>query len=218
LTTNTKYSFNIDVKKGDSEYKVTPVMYVSSFNNSLMRIPAILTLPTQDLYVSPLGYDEGKNTSVNQGESVVLEKGNSTEFNGVNINFSKFNLGEGTLAAMQSGKDFQMGAVLTIEKADSKEEIELLRKQNNGKVEFTSFSSEQFDINIKLVKLTASNVEITLSKMSAEGEENIVQTKEVLYVSASLKPFISFVWIGVVVMVFGFFISVMRRLQETLSS
>jgi cytochrome c-type biogenesis protein CcmF len=217
IENNTKYSFNIDVKKGDSEYKVRPVMYVSDFNNSLMRIPAILTLPSQDLYISPLGYDEAKHNHSADGTKISLTKGSSTEFNGVNITFKQFHLGEGTMAAMQEGKDFQMGAVISIEKDGKVEEIELLRKQISGKVEFTSFVSEEFDINLKLANLTADNVEIALSKMSEVADERIEEKQEVLYISASIKPFISFVWIGVAVMVMGFFISVMRRLQETLS-
>ncbi len=122
------------------------------------------------------------------------------------------------MTAMQEGRDFQMGAVLTIAKDGNSEEIELLRKQISGKIEFTSFASEEFDIKMKLVNLTANNVEIALSKMAEEVDEQVAQEQEVLYISASIKPFISFVWIGVVVMVVGFFISVMRRLQETLSS
>ncbi|RKY99114.1 MAG: cytochrome C biogenesis protein [Ignavibacteriae bacterium] len=218
IDNNTKYSFNIDVKNGNSEYQVKPVMYTSDFNNSLMRIPAILTLPTQDLYISPLGYDEVKHNHSDDGTTVSLQKGISTEFNGVNISFTKFHLGEGTMTAMQEGKDFQMGAVLTIEKDGSVEEIELLRKQISGKIEFTSFASEEFDIKMKLVNLTANNVDITLSKIAEEVDEQVAQNQEVLYISASIKPFISFVWIGVVVMVVGFFISVVRRLQESLST
>jgi cytochrome c-type biogenesis protein CcmF len=217
IDNNTKYSFNIDVKNGNSEYNVEPVMYVSDFNNSLMRIPAILTLPTQDLYISPLGYDEAKHNHSGDGTKVSLKKGLRTEFNGVNITFTKFNLAEGTMAAMQEGKDFQMGAVLSIEKDGNVEEIELLRKQISGKIEFTSFESKEFDIKIKLANLTADNVDIALSKMAEVVEEQIAEKQEVLYISASIKPFISFVWIGVAVMVIGFFISVVRRLQETLS-
>ena len=62
IENNTKYEFNIDVKKGNTEYKVKPVMYISDFNNSLMRVPAILTLPTKDIYFSPLGYEDGTST------------------------------------------------------------------------------------------------------------------------------------------------------------
>ncbi len=44
IENNTKFAFNIDVKKGNSEYQIAPVMYRSEFNNSIVREPAILTL------------------------------------------------------------------------------------------------------------------------------------------------------------------------------
>ena len=216
IDNNTKYAFNIDIKKGDSEYNLEPVMYVSDFNNSLMRIPAILTLPEQDLYISPNGYDEGKHSPDIHGESVVLEKEGSTVINGLNIIFTKFNLGEGTMTAMQEGGDFQMGAILTLEKDGKSEQFELLRKVTNGNVTFTSYTSEENDVKIELKKLTAENVEIAVSKLGEETEEVLTKPQETLYVSASIKPFISFVWLGVVVMTVGFFISVARRLQESM--
>jgi cytochrome c-type biogenesis protein CcmF len=217
IDNNTKYSFNIDVKKGGSEYVVKPVMYVSDFNNSLMRIPAILNLPTQDFYISPNSYDEGNHSESVNGQTVSLQKGNGTEFNGASITFSRFNLGEGTMTAMQEGRDFQMGAVLTIEKNGKKEEVELLRKVTGGKSELTAYSSEEFDLRMELTKLVAGNIEIALSKISEEGDNQISHPQEILYVSASIKPFINLVWIGIAVMVFGFLISVIRRLPESMT-
>jgi len=217
IDNNTKYSFNIDIKKGNSEYKVEPVMYISEFNNSLMRIPAILTLPTQDFYVSPLAYDEGKATANNNAINISLQKGESSEFNGAEVTFISFNLGAETLAAMKEGRDFQMGAILKLEKNGKEEEFELLRKSVGGKVEFTSFASEENDIKIDLVNLSAVNIEISLSKLNDNSDDHSSHSKqEILTVSASVKPFISLVWIGVAVMVFGFFISMTRRLQESM--
>jgi cytochrome c-type biogenesis protein CcmF len=215
IDNNTKYSFSIDVKKGSSEYNVEPVMYISDFNNSMMRIPAILTLPMQDLYFSPNGYDEGKQNN-SAGKTVSMKKGESSEFNGVTITFTNFNLGEGTMKAMQEGKDFQMGADLLIEKNGNKETIELLRKETDKQVEFTDFISEKFDLKLKLISLTAGNIEIAVAGIN-ENTEQITETKEVLYISASVKPMISLVWIGIAVMVFGFFIAVARRLPESIS-
>jgi cytochrome c-type biogenesis protein CcmF len=217
IDNNTKYSFNIDIKKGGSEYQVKPVMYISEFNNSLMRIPAILTLPTQDFYVSPNGYDEGTTSTGNNVKNISLKKGGSTEFNGAQISFTSFNLGAETMTAMQEGRDFQMGALLMIEKNGKEEQVELLRKSINGKIEFTLFTSEEQDLKIGLVNLSADVIEISLSTLSAGEHDHSSDAKqEILSVSASIKPFISFVWIGVAVMVFGFFISMTRRLQESM--
>jgi len=103
-------------------------MYISEFNNGLMREPAILNLWTKDFYVSPIGYDEGTKTTHNHGQESNLEKGNSTELNGAKISFDRFDMPAETMQAMQEGKDFQMGAILTLEFHGKKESFELLRK------------------------------------------------------------------------------------------
>jgi len=217
IDNNTKYSFNIDIKKGSSKYKVEPVMYISEFNNSLMRIPAILTLPTQDFYVSPIGYDEGTADANKKVKTISLQKGGTTKFNGAQISFNSFNLSAETMAAMQEGRDFQMGAILKLEKYDKEVEFELLRKSVGGKIEFTSFVSDEYDIKIEMVNLSADKIEISLSKLNDNSDDHSSHIKqEILTVSASVKPFINLVWIGIAVMVFGFFISMTRRLRESL--
>lgn len=218
IENNTKYAFSIDIRKGSSEYTLAPVMYVSDYNNSLVREPAILTLLTQDFYLSPLGYDEGNTTVKSSGSSFVLKKGESTEYNGITVAFKRFNLSSGTMQAMSEGKDFQMGAVLSIEKDGKTEEIELIRKVKGGDVEFTSYSSAELNLKIDLIDLTSADVEIAISSINGDKESEVVldANKEVLTVTASIKPFISLVWIGVVVMVVGFFVAVSRRLGESM--
>jgi cytochrome c-type biogenesis protein CcmF len=215
---NTKYAFNVDVKKGSSEYSVAPKMYVSDFNNSIVREPAILTLLTKDIYLSPLGYDTGEGQSDSHShDAVELQKGGTTEFHGAKITFEKFNLPADAMQAMSEGKDFQMGAVLKIEKDGKTEATELLRKVTGGKVEFTSYTSEKFNLKINLSNLSAGSIQISMSELDGETEatETITPGNEVLSVSASVKPFINLVWIGVVVMVAGFFVSAARRLTES---
>ena len=218
IENNTKWAFNVDVKKGSSEHKMTPVMYLSDFNNSLVREPAILSLLTRDIYLSPLGYDEGKRTQQSGHNHVSLTKGSSTEFNGAKITFARFNLGAETMQAMSEGKDFQMGAVLIIEKDGISEEVELIRKVSGGEVSFDSFESEVMNLKIELENLTAGNVEIALSEFNKTetAEVQTAETNEVLTVTASIKPFINLVWAGVVVMVLGFLISTTRRLKESM--
>ena len=218
IENNTKWAFNVDVKKGTSEHKMTPIMYMSDFNNSLVREPAILSLLTKDIYLSPLGYDEGQQTQQSSHNHVSLQKGNSTEFEGVIITFSRFNLGAETMQAMSEGKDFQMGAILSLEKDGMAEEIELVRKVTGGEISFSSFESEELNLKIGLENLTAGNVEIALSSFDdmETTEMQTTEKKEVLTVTASIKPFINLVWAGVVVMVVGFFVAMNRRLKESL--
>ena len=74
----------MSVKKGNSEYKVSPIMYISDFNNSLIREPAILTLLTKDIYVSPLGYNEGGSGQTG-GQSTSLSLGSEVNYEGIKI-------------------------------------------------------------------------------------------------------------------------------------
>ena len=219
IENNTKYAFNVDVKKGNSEYKVAPIMYRSDFNNSIVREPAILTLLTKDIYFSPLGYDEGgQSQGQNSHNHISLEKGSSTEFDGAKITFVKFNMAAETMQLMSEGKDFQMGAVLAIEKDGKKTETELLRKQTDGKVEFTSFESKEMNLKIDLENLSAGVIDIAFSTLDgSENQSTTVKTEsnEVLSVTASIKPFVNLVWAGVAVMVVGFFIAMTRRLKES---
>ena len=215
IENNTKYAFNVDIKKGDKVYSVSPVMYISEFNNGLMREPAILTTFTKDIYVSPLGYEEGDGHA-NDGSVFQLEKGSSTEFNGVNIAFTEFNISAETMQAMQAGYDFEMGAKLVAEKNVIRKEFELKRKSINGKIEFTSESIKDLNLKIELLNLQAGKIDIALSTLDGSQTEKVKEKKEILSVSASIKPFINFVWIGVAIMVIGFFVSVARRLKESL--
>ena len=220
IENNTKFAFNVDVKKGETEYKVAPVMYRSDFNNSIVREPAILTLLTKDIYFSPLGYDEGGRIQNQHSHNhFSLEKDSSITFEGKEITFLRFNLGPETMKLMSEGKDFQMGAVLKIEKDGKKVETELIRKQTSGRVEFTSFESEEMNLKINLENLSAGVIDIALSSLDGtENESETVQTEsnEVLSVTASIKPFVNLVWAGVAIMVVGFFIAMARRLKESM--
>ena len=219
IENNTKFAFNVNVKKGNSEYEIAPVMYRSEFNNSIVREPAILTLLTRDIYFAPLGYDEGGQTqSQHSHNHISLNKGDTTSFGGTNITFVKFNMAAETMQAMSDGKDFQMGAVLEIEKDGKKTETELLRKQTDGKVEFTSFESKEMNLKIELENLSAGVIDIALSALDGtESQATTTQkeTTEVLSVNASIKPFVNLVWAGVAIMVIGFFIAMTRRLKES---
>ncbi len=216
IENNTKYAFNINMKKGGKTYTVSPVMYISEYNNSLMREPAILNLFSKDVYLAPLGYDEGTNQTTASGEIVHLEKGKVTEYQNSKITFDKFDISSETMKAMQEGKDFQMGAVLSLEKDGKTEQFELFRKSVSGEVQFTDYSSENAGLKIKLTNLTAEMIEVSIASLNENQQQVVEQKQEVLSVTASIKPYISLVWIGIIVMVLGFFVAVARRLKESL--
>ena len=214
IENNTKYAFNVDIMKGNSNYNVKPVMYISQFNNSLMREPAILTLLTQDLYVSPLGYEEG-NSSENSGKAVTVGLGSEIEFENVKIKYTEFKKPD--MAVMTSGGDIEMGTKLVVTMDGKNYEITPTIKRVSNQFQFIPAEIKEFNLKVEVKKIEpgSEQAQLILSKI----EDNIqmsAKPKEVLSVTASVKPFISFVWIGIVVMVLGFFVSVARRLKESM--
>jgi cytochrome c-type biogenesis protein CcmF len=205
-----KFAFNIDLQKGDSRYQIKPVMYVSEFNNSLMREPSILNMLTKDFYVSPLGYDPGG--SGGHSDVVTLKKGGSTEHDGVKFTFNEFVFTD--MESMMSGGDFEVGVKLSADYNGTKEEVLLAMRSKNGQKEYTSYELKDPNLIVALQRLDASGViEIMISHPGETA--SAVTGKEVLTITASIKPFIGLVWIGVLVMFIGFLVAAARRVKET---
>jgi len=213
IENNTKYAFNVNVKKGNSEYKVAPVMYISDFNNSLMREPAILTLLTKDIYLSPLGYNEGGSGDAS-GQSVSISLGSEINYEGTKVKYDEFIKPD--MTAMMSGGDVEMGTKLIVTKDGKDYEVAPLIKIRSGQFEYIPAEVKEANLRIEVRKIEQSNKNADLIISKINGESSIAnQSNEVLSVTASIKPFISLVWVGVVIMVVGFFIAMTRRLKDS---
>jgi cytochrome c-type biogenesis protein CcmF len=209
-----KYKMNIEVKNESSVRIISPVMFIADFNNSLMREPGILVGFTKDFYVEPVSYSEGDENEA--GNSISIQKGETKDYNGVEITFNQFNFPTEVREAMMAGKDFQIGAKLSVKYNYKTREVEPMMKSVGGKQEHTPVELKDADLRIKLGSMDASgNVNLELSKISA-ANSSLEKPKEVLTVEASIKPFISLVWIGVLTVVAGFLISAFRRSKESL--
>ncbi len=206
-----KFAFKVLVEDGSSSNIVSPVMYVSDFNNSLMREPDILNRLTKDIYVEPLGFSENSQKGTS-GETFNLKKGESINFNGAEITFNEFQRSENAIEAMQKGDDFYIGADLIVEK-NGKIYNALPKFQNkNGKRSYTTDKIEEADLTFRLSSLSAAgSIELVVASLT-NSQSNA--TNDVLSVQASVKPFINLVWLGTILMVFGFLIAVKRRVSE----
>ncbi len=213
IENNTKYAFNVNVKKGNSEYKVSPIMYISDFNNSLIREPAILTLLTKDIYVSPLGYNEGGSGQTG-GQSTSLSLGSEVNYEGIKIKYDEFIKPD--MTAMMSGGDVEMGTKLIVTKDGKNYEVSPLIKIRSGQFEYVPAEVKEANLRIEVRKIEQSNKNADLIISKINGESSIAnQSNEILSVTASIKPFVSLVWVGVVIMVAGFFIAMTRRLKDS---
>ncbi len=206
-----KYKFNVEVRKGNSSAIVSPIMFVSEFNNSLMREPDIWKMFTKDFYIAPASYDDGTQAKGNQ---VTIEKGYSTSFENAKITFNGFDFPQDAMNTMMAGGDFQIGAKLKVEFNGQAKDIEPVMKSVKGVRQFIPVEIQEANIKIELAQLDASGkVNLNLTKLN--GEQVTSAPKEILAVEASVKPFINLVWLGVLLTAAGFFISALRRAKES---
>ena len=212
-----KYAFDIKVEKGSSSSTVSPVMYVSSFNNSLMREPSIWNMLTKDFYVTPISYEDGQSTAHNHsGRAVTIKKGETIDHKGNKIIFDSFNFPPDAMSAMMGGGAFEIGANLTVDSYGKTYKIEPKMKSDGNGREFVSASIEDLDLLVEMTNLDASgSVSLMLKSLSGNDEVVTETVSEVLSIEASIKPFINLVWMGVILMVIGFTISTVRRTKET---
>lgn len=208
-----KYAFNVEIKKGNDIKIASPIMYIAEFNNSLMREPDILEGITKDFYVAPIAYDE---TNASNNNSIKMKKGDKYNFNNTEITFTNFVLPD-DMSAMMSGKNFRIGVNLKVNYNGKTELLEPYMESTSEGPKFYPAELKKADLKVFINNMNASEGIVELTFTSISNPENIQSThKEILTIEASVKPFISLVWIGVAITVIGFLISAYRRSKESL--
>ncbi|HCA42519.1 MAG TPA: cytochrome C biogenesis protein [Bacteroidetes bacterium] len=221
---DTKYHFNILLEKDGKEMVLKPVMYYSSFSEGVMKNPDIANFSTKDLYISPMGLVEPE--VFGDTDMVVFKKGEIKQIGDVNVEFIDFDMGNMTPGGeeIQSG-NFEIGAKIKVK--DSKYTETLLPK-----IKYVEGNPEYFETKMS----GNSNYSFYFVKMNIVGEDQggatatlaIVDnrtkqpkegdvTAESLIINASIKPFINILWAGTIILVMGFFISIIKRKKEIVS-
>jgi cytochrome c-type biogenesis protein CcmF len=211
-----KFHFNVVCEKEGKQFLLQPVMYYSDYSEGVMKNPDIANLVTKDLYLSPMALEEPGNISAEDVHS--FKKGEEKDINGMKIKFIDFDRSKFNRDDMESGKskDGQniMGAELEVtldgktEKVTAEQEIS---EQGNNPVPVMMMGNDRYSFH--LLQLSVSG-ESTISLAIIDETKPKKQTPETLVLTASIKPFINFVWGGTVVMVIGFFLALMVRYRR----
>jgi cytochrome c-type biogenesis protein CcmF len=218
---DTMYHFNIKVEKDNKEMVLRPIMFFSKYSNGVMKNPDIANFASKDLYISPMGLDEPK--FFNDDQVYSMKKGEIKQIGDLKVEFEDFDFGNIPKGGkeMMSG-NYTVGATLKVTEGNNTETITPKLKNNDG------------DRTYIPVKMTGNpDYEFYFKNMSVKGEQeggtkaeiavvNLKQTDaatrkdETLIASVSIKPFIWVLWTGVLILGFGFFISIIRRGKELL--
>jgi len=212
-----KFAFQISVDKDGSKSNLAPVMYMSDFNQSLMRDPDIVNLITKDLYISPISYEEAKKGSAGGHQhQTSLAKGVPFEFHDSQIIFKEFNFPKDAMNSMQSGADFFIGAHVEIIHNGKTYNVEPKMKSSGGERSFEHVTIEEANLKIEMLNLDASGkIDVVITELSSDKNSQTQVTKGAsLWVDMSIKPYMNLIWIGTLTVVLGFFVAMVRRGKE----
>ena len=144
-----------------------------------------------------------------------MKGGDKASFEGKEITFNKFVLPK-DMSAMQSGGKFRIGVNITVSYQGKEYKVEpYMENEGQGPTYFPA-ELKDADLRVSITAMNATNAEVSLLFSSISKGQTATAPKEILTVDASIKPFISLVWIGVLTMVAGFIIASFRRSKESL--
>ncbi|MCL5030848.1 MAG: cytochrome c biogenesis protein CcsA [Bacteroidetes bacterium] len=199
-----KYAFTINVQDGNNISVLKPVMYISEYNNSLMREPDILISAARDLYISPLSFTDGRDAGVKE---ITLKKGEPYKAGNSEILFEKFDLPPDAMQKMMNKEPFDIGAKIKVTSNGIAKNFDIIvnnQSQNSFQIkeEGLNFTAESFDVS--------GTIKFDVADMN---KKEVVKA-EILSVEYREKPLINLVWSGVLLMSVGFTLMIIKRFRE----
>lgn len=212
-----KYQYFIQVEKGGKTTVAKPILYYSDFNKrqSAFLEPGISWSLTQDLYISPKATDK-EGTAPTE----TLMKGEVATFPvdaTMSLQLLRFDMSEAQNSEIEGS--LKLATVVKIANGTDTTEKKLYSYFNPQSGEFTPIvvSLNNTTKKVALLKVKRNQQEpdkstATFAFMDTTKPSTI--PKDVFVVEVSVKPLITLVWFGVITMVAGFAISIIRHQNE----
>ncbi len=213
LTDREKYQYNIILKKGNSESRFSPVFYLSDYNRreSYFLQPDVKVLLHKDIYISPVNIQKSI-----QANKLILEKNQKSLTpldSSTTIEFLKFDMSQAMSEANEN--TVNIGAIIHVQNDSANYEDTLITK-----FDVQTFESEPVWKYVKGRKMKVSFAQLIRNNASmahwqalfvfSESESQDISETELLTIEISIKPLINLVWLGSILIFFGFFMAIFR--------
>lgn len=211
-TDDGKYAFDVVVEKEGRRLALAPVMFQAG-EQGVMRNPDIATSLMRDVYLSPVALNE---TGHNHAESYTIPRGETVSIGEVTARFVKFDMGQHA-DGMPAGGGMTVGSVLELSNGDDRETIiPVAVYQPGGRPEYRPSASRLMNATVRLVSMNVGMAQggSTVTVEVERPHDHDRPGEETLVVEASVKPYVSALWVGTMVMFAGFLFSIIRRTQE----
>ena len=207
--------FHFNVKLSDSDNKELDVVQTIMFNSNYggqeqrMRNPGIAKFLFRDVYIEPQAImaPDPEGWQYRQ-----LTKGASIEAGPYRILFLDFEMNNS-----RGAQAFTIGGVFEISKnGGPPQQVTVTRTQGPDEVTNVPATVTDGDLELAIEGMTPNREDLAMSVLDIRFRNPKVKPdpstlRETLVVEASVKPFISIVWLGIILMVVGFGIARFRR-------
>lgn len=214
---DTMYAFSVKIEKDNKEMTLRPVMFFSKFSQGVMKSPDIAYFSYKDLYISPMSLEEPNPYPKESLYS--LKKGTTTKVNELDVEFVDFDFGNMQKGGKEMGSgNYTLGAIIKVNDGKTTETLNIKTQFVNGTPEPKPFTMESnkkyafYFLNMSVKGEEEGGTTATLAIMDSNSAPQ--QSGETLVVNAAIKPFISVLWTGIVILFAGFIISIVRRRKE----
>lgn len=219
-TPDRKYAFNINVANEGRTFQLSPLMFDAG-EQGTMKNPDIKSFLTSDFYISPIALEQSQEGNADHaGDVYTIEKGKTVSVGGFKATFVKFDMNAHSENSMASGAagDMAVGSVLEVTDGKTKEIVTPVTVYGaDGQQLSKPSESRLLNATVQLVSMNVGGMDGAKSSTVTIGVQRGGDGhahQEALVVEASVKPFISLVWAGSVVMFLGVILATQRRLRE----
>lgn len=207
-----KWKFNVVVERNGTRFLLEPVMFQSTYNNSLMRNPDYASFLTRDFYIEPVSLEEAHAQEAS-GTTFRLKKGEPQTIGDMKVTFLQFDMNHEGMDKMTSGSGFGIGAVLEVKRGKTVERIvpvTIYKEGQNPDIKTAATKDGQIEFQMLNMNIDAekklSTIELNVTGLTGQAA-HAPHTTEVLVIEASVKPFISLIWVAAVLMTGGLIVS-----------
>lgn len=213
-----KMKFRVKAEKDGSSFVLSPVMYESSYNNSLMRNPDYMSFLTRDFYIEPVMLEQGAAAPQPQ-QIIELTKGEKQTIGPMEVTFVRFQTNPHSMSPGAVGK-ITIGAVLDVKSEKIRQEVIPVTMYAPGgapeevKTAYLKDSQIGFQLLGMNIDPTSRKSAIQINLVGLHGMPNQLSTPPTLMTEVSVKPFMSFVWTAAALIMAGLALAMVRRVRQ----
>ncbi len=197
---------NLEIQDGKNTFKSGPKLYFSQYSQSVMREPDIKIFPLKDLYLSPLDL---------KPSVLEIKKGETKIYQGYTFQFVGFETGSHGMMASMS-----VGALVNVTANGVTSEV-------RPSIMLGQAGQQYVPAELPFLEKAATgekNPVLILSGMSVEEQKITLELRRNggndigsfdLLLEVSVKPLMMVVWTGVVLILAGTAIALIRRSKKT---